>query len=374
MNLREYQAKNIFSQHGITIPIGKITTTPEETAKAASELNSQVVIKPQLGVKGRGKAGGIGFAPDPAAALQEAERLLSLTIKGETVEKLLVEEKIDIADELYIAVTVDYSIRHPVLIASSEGGVEIEETAKTHPERVFRIPVNILTGPTPDDFTTIADQLGQDTAQYLEILYRIFRQYDAELVEINPLVRTKQGNLCAVDAVLNINEDSVFRHEELADFKKEIPVVDPISEEASRSSWTYIDLPGDIGILSSGAGLTMAILDLIHKAKGKPANFLDTAQIDDEGIYNAFDLLSRAKKTRVLLVNMFAGLNRCDNLALGIQRYLNDHPMEIPIVVRMIGNREEEGHRILREIGIEPFTRLEDAIEHAVKLSKEAEV
>jgi len=369
MKLREYQAKNIFSRHGIAIPKGKIVTIPGDAAIAAKEFDSPVVIKPQLGVKGRGKVGGIGFAIDPAEANLEAERLLGSKIKGETVRKLLVEEKVSIDDELYIAVTIDYSARQPVIIASPEGGVEIEETAKTHPERIFRIPVNILTGPSPGDFDLIADQMGEDTARYLEVLYRIFRQFDTELVEINPLVRTTQGNLCAVDAVLNINEDSVFRHEELLAFKKEIPVDDPIAAEASLSDWTYIELPGDIGILSSGAGLTMAILDLIHKAGGHPANFLDTAQVDDEGIYNAFELLSRAKKTRVLLVNIFAGLNRCDSLALGIQRYLHDHPIKIPLVVRMIGNLEAEGHRILRDIGIEPFSRLEDAVEKAVNLS-----
>jgi succinyl-CoA synthetase beta subunit len=340
MNLREYQAKTIFSQHGITIPKGKIVTTPGEAAKTTEEFDSGVVIKPQLGVKGRGKVGGIGFADDPAAAKAEAKRLLGSKIKGETVQKL------------------------------SEGGVEIEETAKTHPDRILRIPVNILKGPSPNDIARIADRMGKDTAQYVDLLYRLFRRYDAELVEINPLVRTTDGNLCAVDAVLNINEDSVFRHEELTAFQKEIPVDDPIAAEASLSSWTYIELPGDIGILSSGAGLTMAILDLIHKAGGSAANFLDTAQIDDEGIYNAFELLSRAKKTRVLLVNIFAGLNRCDSLAMGIQRYLNDHPIETPLVVRMIGNLEEEGHQILREMGIEPFSRLEDAVEKAVKLSR----
>jgi len=372
MKLREYQAKSIFFQQGISIPKGKIVTTPGEAAETAEEFGP-VVIKPQLGVKGRGKVGGIGFADNPDTAKSEAERLLGSIIKNEKVEKLLVEEKVAIDVELYIAVTVDYANRQPVIIASPNGGVDIEETAKKHPERIFRIPVNILTGPTPPDIALIAREMGKDTAQYLDILYRIFRQYDAEMVEINPLVRTTQGDLCAVDAVLNINEDSVFRHEELLALKEEIPVDDPIAAEASLSNWTYIELPGDIGILSSGAGLTMAILDLIHRSGGSAANFLDTAQIDDEGIYNAFDLLSRAKKTRVLLVNIFAGLNRCDTLAQGMQRYLQDHPLEIPLVVRMIGNLEEEGHRILREIGIDPLSRLEDAVEQAVKMSKTAQ-
>lgn len=342
--------------------------TPNAAVEAAGRLGGPVVLKPQLGVKGRGKAGGIGFADDPAQAGIEAERLFDLTIKGEAVKLLLVEERMAIADEIYLAVTVDYAARRPLIMASSGGGVDIETVAESDPDRLFRIPVNILAGPATTDFIPIAERLGEDVARYLEILYRIFRDFDAEMVEINPLARTTDGYLCAVDAVLNVNPDSVFRHDDLITLKAEIPADDPIAEEAARSKWTYIDLSGDIGILSSGAGLTMTILDLIHNAGGKPANFLDTAQIDDEGIYHAFDLLSRARKTRVLLVNIFAGLNRCDRLAEGILRYLEDHPIEIPLVVRMVGNREEEGLRLLKENGISPFSRLEEAVEEAVRL------
>ncbi len=370
MNLREYQAKQIFSRYGIPIPRGEIVATAEEAAATAKKLNCPVVLKPQLGVKGRAKVGGIGFADDSAAAKIEAERLLAATIKGEKVQKLLVEEKAVIVAEIYIGVTVDYAARQPVMIASSEGGVDIEEVAKKSPERVFRIPVNILSGPAKNDLNRIAAEIGRDAADTLSTLYRIFRDYDAEIVEINPLVRSGGGSICAVDAVLNINDDSIFRHEDLLALKKDIPADDPLAEEATRSNWTYIDLPGEIGILSSGAGLTMAILDLIHRAGGSAANFLDTAQIDDEGIYKAFDLLSRAKQPRVLLVNIFAGLNRCDDLARGIRGYLAAHPLNIPVVVRMIGNLEKEGHRILEEIGIHPFSKLEEAVEQAVRLSK----
>jgi succinyl-CoA synthetase beta subunit len=372
MNLREYQAKKIFSSYGILVPRGEIVSIPDETDEVTTRLGGSVVLKPQLGVKGRGKVGGIGFADGPDSARTEAERLFGSTIKGESVELLLVEEKIAIADELYMAVTIDYAIQQPLLIASSRGGVEIETVAETDPDRLFRIPVNILLGPTQNDYASITELMGEDVARYLEILYRLFRDYDAEIVEINPLVRMTDGHLCAVDAVLNINADSVFRHEDLIALKDEILVNDPIAEEAASSNWTYIDLPGDIGILSSGAGLTMTILDLIHNAGGEPANFLDTAQIDDEGIYEAFDLLSRAKTTRVLLINIFAGLNRCDRLAAGIIRYLKDHPVEIPIVVRMVGNLEEEGHRLLKEIGITPFARLEEAVEEAVRFSRKS--
>ncbi len=369
MNLREYQAKRIFSAYGIPVPRGEVVTTPDAAVEAAGRLGGSVVLKPQLGVKGRGKVGGIGFADDPPGAGSEAERLLGMTIKGEAVKLLLVEEKVPITDEIYLAVTVDYAARRPLILASSGGGVDIETIAESDPERLFRIPVNILAGPAHADFVPIAERLGQDVARHLEVLYRIFRDYDTEMVEINPMARTTDGQLCAVDAVLNVNPDSVFRHDELTALKAEIPEDDPIAEEASRSNWTYIDLFGDIGILSSGAGLTMTILDLIQNAGGKPANFLDTAQIDDEGIYRAFDLLSRARKTRVLLVNIFAGLNRCDRLAAGIIRYLEEHPIEIPLVVRMVGNLEEEGHRLLKESGITPFSRLEDAVEEAVQLA-----
>jgi succinyl-CoA synthetase beta subunit len=372
MKLREYQAKAIFSQYGIAIPRGETAEDPKKAVKIAEKIGFPVVLKPQLGIKGRGKVGGIAFARNSEEAKQESERLFHSEIRGESVKKLLIEQRVDIQDELYLAVTIDYSERSPVLIASSVGGVDIEEIAQKRPESIYRIPVNILTGPQPQDLSVLEASIDDKTIQHLKILYKIFREKDAELVEINPLVITKAGAYCAVDAVLNINDDSVYRHEDLLVYKKDIPAENPITEEAAEANWTYIEMPGNIAILSSGAGLTMAIMDLIHKSGGSPANFLDTAQIDDQGIYDAFKLLSKAKKSQVLLVNIFAGLNRCDKLAEGIKRYLNDFPMNTPLVVRMVGNLEEEGYKILRSIGIEPFPVLEDAVEQAVKLSKKA--
>jgi succinyl-CoA synthetase beta subunit len=371
MKLREYQAKGVFREAGIRVPRGEVTDSAEGAGQIAEEFGGPVVLKPQLGVKGRGKVGGIGFADDPAGARAEAERLLALTVKGEAVRTLLVEERADVADELYLAVTIDYAARGPVLIASAAGGVDIEEVARDRPDEVLRLPVDILTGPSAEDLGVVAERLGPDVAEHLATLYRIFRESDAEIVEVNPLVRTGAGDLLAVDAVLNVNEDSVARHPELLELKAAIPADDPIAEEAAEKSWTYIDLGGDIGVLSSGAGLTMAILDLIQYGGGTPGNFLDTAQIDDEGIYEAFELLGRAREFKVLLVNIFAGLNRCDLLADGIRRYLEGHPLQVPVVVRMIGNLEEEGHRILRDAGIEPTAGLEDAVDRAVALSRE---
>jgi succinyl-CoA synthetase beta subunit len=370
MKLREHQAKSIFAASGLAVPEGRLATTPDEAERAAAELGFRVVLKPQLGIKGRGKVGGIGFADDPAAARAEAERLLGADVRGEIVRTLLVERCVDIADELYVAVTVDAGARAPVVIASPDGGVDIEEVARTRPERVLRRPIDILAGFDAEDRAAVAALVGDDVAAIAETLYGVFRSHDAEIVEVNPVVRTTAGELVAVDAVLNVDEDSVGRHPELAALREEIPVDDPIAEEARERSWTYIELDGDIGILSSGAGLTMAILDLLSRAGGSAANFLDTAQIDDEGIVDAFDLLARGRAHRVLLVNMFAGLNRCDALAEGVRRALEARPPKVPIVVRMVGNREEEGHRILREAGVEPYRDLEDAVEAAVRLAK----
>ncbi len=369
MKLREYQAKKIFAEKGIPIPHGQMATTVEQVISFTTELKRPVILKPQLSFKGRGKLGIIAFANTPQQASQEAERLFGLSVKDEKIERLLVEEKVAIVQELYLAVAVDYGQRCPVIMVSQRGGVDIETLAKTDPRALLKIPINILNGLNREYVTRIREFSNVEMAGFTEKLYSIFREYDAEMVEINPIAKTSDGQFLAVDAVLNVNDDSMFRHPELMDFKKEIGASDPIVEQASANDWTYIDLPGDIAILSSGAGLTMTILDLIHQAGGSAANFLDTAQIDGEGIYEAFQLLNKAKNFKAMLINIFAGLNQCDSLASGIRQYLTDHPMDIPIVVRMIGNKEKIGHQILTEIGIKPYTNLEEAIESVVALS-----
>ena len=369
MNLREYQAKKIFANSGIPIPPGKIARSSKEVEQITSILNSPVVLKPQLGIKKRGKLGIIKFANNPSEALSTAAELFTQTVKEELIKIILVEAKVEIKQELYLAVTIDYSKRCPVLIISLRGGVDIEELAEKEPHKLLKLSINILEGMTENDINQIKKFAGDKIARYAFALYSIFRKYDAELVEINPIVKTANNKTVAVDGVLNINDDSLFRHPEIEELRKDFMEVDPIAEEARANNWTYIDLPGDIAILSSGAGLTMTILDLINFAGGSPANFIDTAQIDEEGIYQAFKLLVKAKSAKTLLINIFAGLNRCDSLAKGIQRYLNDFPLEIPIVVRMVGNKEKEGHQILRGIGIEPFSKLEEAVKKVVEIT-----
>jgi succinyl-CoA synthetase beta subunit len=372
LNLREFQAKKIIAEHGINVPAGVTTADPEDVLKIAYKLRPPVVLKPQLGLKKRGKLGIISFCDDAAMAEQEAVRLFGLTVSGEHIKTLLVEKKVEIVQELYVAIAVDYSRRCPVMMVSQEGGVDIEDLSRNEPEKILKLPINILKGPTEDDLATIAEFTDEEVAQQSSSLYSIFRTYDAEIVETNPLVRTKDGDLVAVDAVLNVNDSALYRQPDVAKYHDEIAQADALVEEATANKWTYIDLPGDIAILSSGAGLTMTILDLIQLAGGSAANFLDTAQIDEKGIYRAFEFLAKAKDARAMIVNIFAGLNRCDLLAQGIVQYLSEHSYHESIVIRMIGNKEETGHAILKRAGIEPYTNLEEAVERVVFLSKQS--
>ena len=370
MKLREHQAKKIFASHGMVVPKGKVVTTEQDAEEAARALGGPVVLKPQLGIKGRGKVGGIGFADTPDEAGAEARRLLGSNVRGETVHTLLVEQRLPFEKELYLAVTVDYAARRPVLMASAMGGVDIEEVARQRPEAILRVPVSILEPPNEQQLQPVIEALGPAAASALSVLYDVFVDNDAELVEVNPMAVTANG-LVALDAVLNVNDDGVARHPELEALRSQITSEDegPLAEEARQQSWTYIDLEGDIGILSSGAGLTMTIVDLLTRRGAAAANFLDTAQIDEQGIYRAFELLRKARPPRVWLVNIFAGLNRCDRLAQGICKYVEEHPLGAPLVVRMVGNLEQEGHRLLREAGIEPVTELEQAVDRCVELA-----
>jgi len=374
MRLYEYEAKEIFQKYGLVIPKGQIVESAEDAYRFASKIGGQVVIKPQVLTKKRGKAGVIRSASNPDEAFRESQSLLGILHKDERVSALLVEERVEIAIEFYVGITIDYGFLRPVGITSPIGGVDIEEVAREKPAMVKKVRFSISEGPTEKD---LEEQVSifQPTEQLLmkevsKKLYQVFRQYDAEMVEINPLALSKQGKAVALDAFLNIDDDSLFRHSDLIRPRGKSKEEFEFEQFLKEMKWKYIEMDGDIGILSSGAGITMAILDLISMRGGKTANFLDTAQMDAEGIYRAFSLFSGNTNLKVLLVNIFAGLNRCDDLAMGIKRYLTEHPLRIPVVVRMIGYREEEGKNILREINIEAIRNLEEAVEKVIELSK----
>ena len=376
MRLYEYEAKDIFQKHGLAIPKGQVVESAEEARRFASQIGGPVVIKPQVLTKKRGKAGAIRFGSDPDQAFRESQLLLGMTLKEEKVSKLLVEEKVEIDKEFYVAITVDYSSLKPVAIASPLGGMEIEEVGQENPGMVKKVRFSISKGPTEKEFDELVSVFHQTEQRVMkdvsEKTYRLFRDYDAEMVEINPLALSKQGKAVALDAFLNVDDDSLFRHSDLVRPRGKSKEEFEFEQNLKEMKWKYIEMDGDIGILSSGAGITMAILDLITMRGGRPANFLDTAQMDADGIYKAFSLFSGNKGLKVLLVNIFAGLNRCDDLAMGIKRYLTEKQLSIPVVVRMVGYREEEGKNILKEINIEAIRSLEEAVEEVIELSKGA--
>ena len=363
MQLYEDEAKAIFSQFGIMIPQGKVVTTPEEAVAVVQELGSAVIKV--YGVKGRAKSGGIAMVTNPEEAREAATKLL----KGSKMGKLIIEQRENVRQELYVAITVDFSQCWPVLIVSAAGGIDIEVVAAKEQEKIVKFPIDITAGLTSEQAKAAASAVGMPELEgVLLALWKLFRRYDAETVEINPLAVTDRG-LVALDAVLTINDDSLSRHAELAELAKARLASSDIERQAAELGWSYIDMDGDIGILASGAGMTIATLDLIHFTGGRAANFLDLAQVDGDGIYRAFKLLEQNPRIKVIFVNLFAGLNRCDDMAQGIARYVAEQPSK-PIVVRMIGNREDEGYKILRAAGIEPFRELEAAVESAVKIAR----
>lgn len=375
MRLYEYEVKEIFQKFGIVIPRGQTVKSAEEVSRFASHIGGPVVIKSQVLTKKRGKAGAIRFASNPDEAFRESQSLLGMILKDERVSALLVEEKVEIAKEFYVGITIDYSFLKPVAITSPFGGVDIEEVTREKPAMVKKVRFSISEGPTEKDFEEMAS-IFQPTEQMLikdvsKKLYQIFQGYDTEMVEINPLALSKQGEAVALDAFLNVDDDSLFRHPDLVWPRGKSKEEFEFEQFLKEMKWKYIEMDGDIGILSSGAGVTMAILDLISIRGGKPANFLDTAQMDADGIYKAFSLFSGKKNLKVLLINIFAGLNRCDDLAMGIKRYLQEHALPMPLVVRMIGYREEEGKNILKEVNVEAIRSLEESVEKVIQIAGE---
>ena len=380
MKLYEYEAKQILSGAGIPVPRGALAKTPEQVREIVEQLKSPVVLKPQTLIKARGKAGLIKVADGPQEAAELSPSLFGREHAGEVIDTILVEEKVKLIGELFLGIAVDYAGYMPVFLISPNGGVEIETMAREKPDRVRKFPIPVSQGMTEKAALTLAQFIGEHRAEMdhgkhlaelqriILCFYQVFRNYDCELAEINPLGIRDDFSLIALDGNMAIDEESQFRHPELIRPRAQTEESSRQEQDFRTRGWTYLQMDGDIGILSSGAGITMSIMDLIHLGGGKPANFLDTAQMNRQGIYDAFQIFHGSAKIKVLLVNIFAGLNRCDELALGIRDYLNAFRPSFPIVVRMIGNRENEGREILKEIGIAPIAGLEEAVDRAIAL------
>jgi len=380
MRIYENEAKQLLKEKGVSVPASGMAQSPEEVADWASKLGGAVVLKPQTLIKQRGKSGLIAFADNPQEAAQASRGLFGREHAGEKVESILVEEKVDHQAELYLGVVVDYSLAQPVIIVSSIGGVSIEETAKDNPDLVSRLVVSPAEGVSPAQAEGLAEKIaprlpGLDVKALRDAilsLYGVFSQYDCEMLEINPLAATREGSLIALDAAAIIDDEALHLHQDLIRRRGMSEEEYQQQTRYREKGWNYLPMDGNIGVLSSGAGIAMAILDLMISKGGRPANFLDTTAMDRQGIYDAFTLIfHHDPKIKTVLVNIFAGLNRCDLLAEGIKDYLSQHQPPFKVVVRMIGNRDEEGRKILRGIGIEPIAQLEPAIDQAITVTEE---
>ena len=378
MKLLEYEAKEYFRRHGIPTPQGRMITTPREARDYTAELGKPVVIKAQLPVGGRGKAGGVRFADTPEEAAEAADALLGMRIKDLTVEKLYVEEKLSIVNEIYLGVTVDRRNKAYVVLASREGGMDIEEVAAKTPDRIVRHLVDPVHGLRSYHANLVAKRVGYggrkmlQFAAVVESLYELALEMDVELTEINPLAEVEDG-FTAADARLNVDNNALFRHRELEERLLE-SYQGELTEremEARSQGLTYVELDGDIGIIGNGAGLTMATLDTVMLHGGRAANFLDLGGgATPERIGEAAEFVLGDERTRTLLVNVLGGITRCDHIAEGVVAARREVAVEKPVVVRMMGTNEEEGRKILKEAGIETLGSMEEAAELAVRLAE----
>ncbi len=366
MKLYEYLGKKLFYRYDIPVPQSKIVETPEEAAKAAAELKD-VVIKSQVLSGKRGKAGGIAFASDPGKARVEAERILQMNLNDLKVEKLLVEEKLQIEQELYLALTVDGAQRSPVILASLDGGMDVEEVAE---ERMIKYPVDVSIG--LQDFMTreicrrlgISGDLQKEFIKLLPKLYRMFKELDAELAEINPLALTPAG-LVAADAKVTIDDDALYRHPQLPRVKEKTD----LELKAEELDIAYVELEGNIAVMANGAGITMATLDMVQHYGGAAANFLDFGGgASVERTAQALELLL-GTDPKVLLINIFGGITRCDVVAEGFVKVRESKGIDLPVSFRLVGTMEAEGREILEKVGIKTFNSMDDAVRHAVELA-----
>ena len=358
MKVHEHDAREIFRQHGLPVPASKLAETAEEAACAASGFASQVVVKAQVLAGGRGKAGGVSLADSPEEAAAAAARILKLTIGGELVRKVLVAPAVDIARELYLGVVIDRTAQSLVLMASAEGGVDIEEVAANNPSAILRVNFDPSPGLPDWEARQLGFALGLSASQVRHFvrvaqgLVEAFVEVDASLAEVNPLVVDADGNLHAIDAKLNIDDNALGRHPEIEKLRD--PHEESDAERRARAAGlSYIKLDGSIGCMVNGAGLAMATMDVIKHYGGEPANFLDVGGgAGVEKITTAFEIILEDPNVRAVLVNIFAGITRADDVAAGVIAARARLTQDIPLVVRVAGTREAEALKLLEEAGI----------------------
>jgi len=376
MKLHEYQSKMIFAKYGIPIPKGRVAATAQEARHIAEELGGRVVIKSQVLVGGRGKAGGVKVAKDPQEAEGHATQILGMEIKGLPVRKVLVDEAAAIETEIYFAVTNDRAAKKPVIIASAAGGVDIEEVAAKTPEKIVKVHVDPLLGLREYQARDVAAAIDlprdywKDFIRIAEGLWNVYRETDATLAEINPLVITKDKRLIALDGKMIIDDNALFRHPDLAEMR-DIDEEAPAETEARKYGLSYIKLDGDIGCMVNGAGLAMTSMDVIKLFGGEPANFLDIGGgAGAEKVAAAMRIILSDPNVKAVLFNIFGGITRCDEVARGILAAMNEVKPKVPMVVRLVGTNAEEGRRLLERAKMITAETLADAAKKSVAAAK----
>jgi succinyl-CoA synthetase beta subunit len=381
LKIHEYQAKSVLARFGVPVPRGEVILNAAEAAASAERLGgSVVVVKAQIHAGGRGKGGGVKLAKSPDEAERIARQMIGMTLvthqtgpEGRKVGRVLIEEGVQIERELYLSMLIDRAVGQPVVIASAAGGMDIEEVAATHPEKILREHVDPATGVIPFQARKLAFAMSLEAGpagkmvKLLESIYRAFIETDASMIEINPLILTKAGDLLALDAKVTFDDNALYRHPDLRELR-DLSEEDPLEVEASKFSLNYIRLDGNIGCMVNGAGLAMATMDIIKLAGGEPANFLDVGGgASAEQIKNAFRILMADSNVKAVFINIFGGILRCDILAAGVIAAVRELGVPVPIVIRMEGTNVEEGKRMLRESGLN-FTTADSMSEGAERV------
>jgi succinyl-CoA synthetase beta subunit len=376
MNLHEYQGKELFARYGLPVLPGQVAGSPEEARNIAASLGGTVVIKAQVQAGGRGKAGGVKLAHDPDEASARAREILALTIKGLPVRKVLVAKAADIAREYYCAIVMDREKKAPLVMLSAAGGVDIEEVARTAPEKIVRFHIPLdglrpymarnLMRPLFSDFSQVTQ-----AAEILMRLYRVYTDADCSLAEINPLAVTPDGKVLALDAKVTLDDNADFRHKDWENWRD--PAEETPGERLAREKGlSYVKLDGDIGCIVNGAGLAMATMDLIKHYGGEPANFLDIGgSSNPEKVTAALKIITTESHVRAILFNIFGGITRCDDVANGIVASLQSSPLTVPLVIRLTGTNEDKARDILTANGLGATTSMDEAVRMVIEKAQE---
>ncbi len=381
MKVHEYQAKEILRGYGVPTPRGKVTDSPEEARQIAKEFGGRAVVKAQIHAGGRGKGGGVKLAKTPDEAFDLAKKILGMQLvthqtgpEGKKVKKVLVEEALDIARELYLGVTLDRAAGKPTVMVSAQGGMEIEEVAAKDPNAIVKEAFDVAWGLQPFQARKLAFALGltgdsfTKGVTFMQALAKAYVATDASLAEINPLLVTKQGDVLALDAKMNFDDNALYRHKDIYEFR-DLDEEDPLEVEASKYGLNYIKLDGNVGCMVNGAGLAMATMDIIQYAGGKPANFLDVGGgANEEQVKNAMRIILSDANVKAVLINIFGGIMRCDIIATGVVNAVKEIGIKVPVVVRLEGTNVEEGKAILKGSGLAviPADGMKDAAEKVI--------